>query len=121
MNLPLAAAAVLVLIVGLVHSILGEILIFRHQPRSPGGVRTHQRPFDILWATWHIATVFGFAFAALLWWLAVVPEPFPLRGALLTTAAAAYAIGGVLVFVGTRARHPGWIGMLGVALLIAFA
>jgi hypothetical protein len=29
-------------------------------------------------------------------------------------------LGSAFVFVGTRARHPGWAGLLGVAVLIWF-
>ena len=121
MNVLLAAAAVLALIVGLVHSVFGEILIFRRLEPSPDGARAHRRPFDILWACWHIATVMGLSLAALLWALATMPEPFPLRTVLVVAIASAYAVSGVLVLVGTRARHPGWIGLLGVAVLVALA
>lgn len=121
MNVCLAAAAILALVVGLVHSVFGELLIFRRRPPSPDGSWGHQRPFDILWACWHIATVMGLSLAALLWTLATTPESFPLRTVVLIAIATAYAASGVLVLVGTRARHPGWIGLLGVAALVALA
>lgn len=121
MNTGLIAATVLAVLVGLIHSVLGEVLIFQRQPRDSRGRRRLQRPFDILWACWHIATVFGLGFAAVLWQLAVMPEPFALRGFLLNMVAVVYAVSGLLVLFGTRARHPGWIGLGGVALLIMLA
>jgi len=120
-NICLLAATVLAVIVGVVHSVLGERLIFRHQPRSANGVRHHRRPFDILWATWHIASVLGLALAAVLWKLAAMPGASALREFLLLTIALAYAASGMLVLVGTRGRHPGWAGLIGVALLVWLA
>jgi hypothetical protein len=118
MNSMLLAATVLAVLVGLVHSVLGERMIFRRQPRSAGKL---PRPFDILWACWHIATVFGLGLAAVLCQLAVNSEPFALRSFLLTSVALVYAVSGVLVLFGTRGRHPGWIGLGGVAVLVLLA
>lgn len=120
-NICLVVASVLAVIVGVIHSVFGERLIFRHQPRVADAARRHRRPFDILWATWHIASVMGVALAAVLWKLAVMPEPSALREFLLLAIALAYAVSGVLVLVGTRGRHPGWAGLIGVAVLVWLA
>lgn len=37
------------------------------------------------------------------------------------TSIVAMLIASVLVLYGTKAKHPGWIGLLGVAILIGFA
>jgi hypothetical protein len=120
-NTSLVVASVLAVLVGVVHSVLGERRIFRHQPRAADSGRRHRRPFDILWATWHIASVLGVALAAVLWKLAAMPEPSTLREFLLLAVALAYAVSGVLVLVGTRGRHPGWAGLIGVAVLVWLA
>ncbi len=120
-NTSLVVATALAVLVGVVHSVLGERLIFRHQPRAADNARRHRRPFDILWATWHIASVLGLALAAVLWKLAAMPEPSALREFLLLAIALAYALSGVLVLVGTRGRHPGWAGLVGVAVLVWLA
>ncbi len=115
------AAAVVTVLVGVVHSILGEILIF--QKLRKGGVVPKEpapplqaRNIRILWATWHLASVFGFGFAGILLSLGSrnsAPEP-TVTNALLF----AFVAGSALVLVATRGKHPGWAGLLLVAVLI---
>jgi hypothetical protein len=122
MHLPLLLAAVLAAATGVAHSALGEILIFRHL-RDRGLVPTLAAPplrvrhVRILWATWHLASVFGWAFAGLLLQLALGRA---MTSALVAGAAVlAYLGGAVLVLVGTRGRHPGWIALAAVAAVTA--
>jgi hypothetical protein len=122
MNEYLMAGAILAVVVGGVHSALGEWLIFRRL-RVQGLVPTHggdvlqERQVRILWASWHIATVFGWCIAAILVWLALPSSTHE------HTKTAAMAIGlamlaaSFLVLVGTKGKHPGWVGLLGVAVL----
>jgi hypothetical protein len=121
MNHLLLAAAVLAFVVGLVHSILGEHMIFRRMRRggmvpTDGGRVIGEGHVRILWASWHVLTVFGWCLAALLAWLAQAPTADAHR-LVAQAIAVAMVLGAAFVFVGTRARHPGWIGLLGVALL----
>jgi hypothetical protein len=124
MNRFLLAAAVLAFLVGLVHSILGEILIFGRMRQgglipTNGGRVIGERHVRILWASWHVLTVFGWCLAALLLWLSqaqTTADAFPLHAIVVATIA-----GSVLVLVGTRGRHPGWVGLLGVAVLAGLA
>jgi hypothetical protein len=124
MNGFLLAASALAAVVGLVHTMLGEHLIFRRLRKGGvvptfGGELLAERHVRILWATWHLATLFGWSIAGLFWWLAlptsrpVVQSPAP------WILAAAMFGASVLVLVATRARHPGWVGLLLVALLAA--
>lgn len=111
----LAAAAVLAFLTGLVHSVLGEILIFRHLRRGTfvpalGAPPLRERNIRILWATWHLATVFGWTLAAILLQLARSPQA-PLLDYVIGATIAANAGGSLLVLVGTRGRHPGWIAL----------
>jgi cytosine/uracil/thiamine/allantoin permease len=118
----LIAAACIAFLTGAAHSVLGEILIFRHlrngtlvpeQDAPP----LRNRHIRILWATWHLATVFGWAFAGVLLQLGLSAQV--LLASLLTGAAiAAYAGGALLVLAGTRGRHPGWIALGLVAALV---
>lgn len=119
MQAALTAAAALSILTGLVHSVLGEWLIFRHLRRGSlvpqlGAPPLRARHVRILWATWHLASVFGWALAALLLGLAASPEP-PLRQLVLQSVMAANLGGALLVLVATRGRHPGWIALGAVA------
>lgn len=121
----LAMASALALLTSLVHSALGEMLIFRHLRRGtlvPGldAPPLRSRNVRILWATWHLASVFGCAFAAALAMLAFAPDA-EARKVLLAAALAAHAGGALLVLVGTRGRHPGWIALGVIAGLVATA
>jgi hypothetical protein len=119
MNIFFLAAAGLAVVVGLVHSILGEVMIFRRIPRDPaalmaGGLR--QRNVNILWATWHIVTVFGCGIAALLFGLAQEPPTVFGRNAAFGVVCVT-AIAAAFVLFATRGRHPGWAGLAGIAVL----
>jgi hypothetical protein len=117
------AAAILAIVVALVHSILGEMMIFR-QLRKPGrviptdgGERLTWPNVRILWASWHVLTVFGVGMAAML--LRLASSPRTAEHDFIAQVIAVSMLGGsLLVLVGTRGRHPGWIGLLGVAALV---
>ena len=115
-------AAVIAAATGVAHSVLGEILIFRHLRRGTlvptlDAPPLRERNIRILWATWHLATLFGWAFAGVLLQLALGK---PLTIEIVTGAAVfAYLGGAILVLVGTRGRHPGWIALTAVAALTA--
>lgn len=122
MHVPYLIAAILAAVTGLAHSVLGEVLIFRHL-RDGGLVPSLAAPplrvrnIRIIWATWHLATLFGWAFAGVLFQLAL-GRPMSVSlviGAMLF----AYLGGAVLVLVGTKGRHPGWIALTAVAALTA--
>jgi hypothetical protein len=123
LNLPVVASLVL-LITAVVHSVLGEVLIFRKlsggrivpslaaPPLEPRNVR-------ILWATWHLASVFGLVLALVVYRVGA-GEPLGIT-VLLRTIAVACALGAGLVLVGTRGRHPGWVSLSIAAALIWYA
>lgn len=123
MNTYLASAALLAFVVGLVHSVLGEVMIFSRMrqglvvPTNGGSLllRPHVR---ILWASWHVLTIFGWSLAAVLLLLAIEPSIGNLRASLLQVVGVAVLLGSVVVCYATRARHPGWLGLLGVAVLV---
>lgn len=116
----LLAAAVVAVLVGVIHSILGEVLIFRKLRKgtiipTQAAAPLEPRNVRILWATWHLASAFGFGFAAILLFLAnhdSAPDP-----AIAWTLTLSFAAGSVLVMAATRGKHPGWIGLLIVSVL----
>jgi hypothetical protein len=116
----LFAAGLVAILVGIVHSVLGELLIFRRL-RDGAVIPTHPAPplesrhIRIIWATWHLASALGFGFAALL--LAVASRMPGVDSIVISAIVGVFLAGSVLVLVGTRGRHPGWIGLLAVAVL----
>lgn len=117
------AAAILAIVVALVHSIPGEIMVFRRL-RKPGrviptdsGDRLLGSNVRILWASWHVLTVFGLGLAAMLLRLASSTRTAE-NDFIAQTIAVSMLGGSLLVLAGTRGRHPGWVGLLGVAGLV---
>ena len=116
----LVTAATVAALVGVAHSALGEVLIFRKLSKgtlipNQAAAPLELRNVRILWATWHLASAFGFGFAAILLILAnreSAPDPVTAWTLILS-----FAVGSFLVLVATRGRHPGWIGLLIVSVL----
>lgn len=124
MNWYFQTAAILMTVIGLVHSVLGERLIFRRMRAggvipTEGGNILREPHVRILWATWHLATVLGIGIAALLFWLALPFSAQPGRSPVAVAAIVSTLASSGLVLVATKGRHPGWVGLLGVALLAA--
>ena len=72
----------------------------------------------IVWASWHIVTLFGWLIAATLIWLAASPDRIQNQGVILSAIASTMLVSALLVLIATKARHPGWVGLLGVAALV---
>lgn len=127
MNAWLLAAAALIFVIGLVHSWLGELVIFRQLrqgPKSSGVVPSGGAPVlrgfqtRILWASWHLVTVLAWALAALLLWLAQPAARAMSGGVVEGIAIAALTAGAGLVLWSNRGRHPAWIALLAAAALV---
>jgi hypothetical protein len=124
MNSYFIAAAVLASVVGLVHSILGEIMIFRRMRKpgriipSDGGTLLLGSNVRILWASWHVLTALGWGMAAMLVRLSLPASRAAGDGIIEHAIAVSMLAGSALVLIATKARHPGWIGLLGVAVLV---
>lgn len=124
----LVTAAALSVLIGVVHSVLGELLIF-HKLRGGTLVPTHAAPplaerhVRILWATWHVVSVFGFAFAAVLFRLGSVANATTasIQSAVLTAISVAFLGASILVLVATKGHHPGWLGLATASALVAWA
>ena len=117
----LLAAGVLMILIGVAHSVIGEILIFRQLRAgaivpllAPAPLR--ERHLRILWANWHLTSALGWGLAALLILIAVAPDPSSYALQVRTIAVVTLA-GSLLVLYATRGRHPGWIGLLVAAIL----
>jgi hypothetical protein len=124
MNAYFIAAAALSFLVGLVHSVFGEIMIFRRMRKpgriipSDGGMLLLGSNVRILWASWHALTVLGWGMAAMLVRLSLPASRAVGDGIIEQSIAISMLASSVLVLIATKARHPGWIGLLGVAVLV---
>jgi len=123
MNKYLAAAGTLAFFVGLVHSFLGERLMFRRMRDGAivptnGGKIIGEGHVRIIWASWHMVTLFGWLIAATLIWLTASPDRMQNQGLVLSAIASTMFASALLVLFATRARHPGWAGLLAVAVLV---
>ena len=116
MNLWLILSAITTVVVAVAHSVLGELLIFRKlrnggivPTKGQGAIRSSH--IRIIWATWHIVSIFGLGLSAILIYIALLPltniVPFVLGALAIVMGASS-----LLVLYATKGRHPGWIGML---------
>lgn len=123
MNTTLLLAAAGLALVGLAHSVFGEILVFkplRAQRRVPtAGARVlRERHVRILWGSWHLVTLLGWALSALLWRLGTSAFDAALALWVTDVVGMATLASGVLVFVATRGNHPAWFALMSIAALV---
>lgn len=72
----------------------------------------------ILRASWHVVTVFGWCITYILLRLSFSSVCASLAWFMEQAIIIATLAGSALVFIGTRARHLGWAGLLGIAVLV---
>ena len=124
MNIPLVLAACSLALVGVVHSVLGEVMVFRRLRGSSGIVRTGGQPVlgerhvRILRGSWHLVTMLGWALSALLWRLGTAASDGALALWVTDVVGIATLASGVLVFVATRGNHPAWFALMSIAALV---
>jgi hypothetical protein len=124
MNWFFVSAGVLTIVIGLIHSLLGERLIFRRMRLAGliptnGGQGLREPHVRILWASWHLVTAMGVGFAVVLFWLALPSSRSQAQSIVAWTIVGSMIASSSLVLVGTKGKHLGWAGLLGVAILTA--
>ena len=119
-------SACLAFVLGIVHSVLGNILIFRRLGvknviSAEGDRILRKEHIRTLWASWHLLTLFGWALSAILFTMAWVSAPellgFYIRWVLIT----AFLVSAVFWVYGTRGRHPAWVILLLIAIILWLA
>lgn len=116
MNPWLLSAGFCALLIGAVHSVMGERRIFRHL-RQGGIVPALAEPLmrryqlSIVWASWHLVTCFGLGTAAMLFVAARPDTPLPLRNLLAYSTVGIMQLAAVLVAAATRGRHLAWLAL----------
>ena len=118
----LVIAAWLCVALGLVHSALGEFLIFRHL-RNPGALiptrvapPLKERHIRILWASWHVVSILGWTIAIVLYLLSVSESSGQTK--VLDACALGTFLSSLLVLDATKGKHPGWIALTVITYLI---
>lgn len=119
----LLLASFLTVVVGIVHSVLGEKLIFTHlrvgkMVPTNIGAPLKERHIRIIWATWHIVSIFGFCLAGLLYWLSLPSTNIENIQLLKLIISTSFISSAVLVLWATKGKHPGWVGLSLVAILV---
>lgn len=128
MNTVLVIAGTLCIILGIIHSLLGEKMIFQKVREGRELIPSKAlRPikkshWGILWATWHLASVFGWCIAGFLFIVAgdegyLMAEETEVY---LQIISFSMLLGSALVSIGTKGRHPGWVVLLAIGLLLFF-
>lgn len=126
MNILVFSAGILCILLGIIHSILGERLIFSNshstddtkpKPSKHDIFKTYR---GILWATWHLASIFGWSIGIILLKLSAHTQEMDEKWITLLIHPFIFAMfgGTVLVIVGTKGKHPGWIVLLCIGILL---
>jgi hypothetical protein len=116
-NTGLLVAAVLLLLVAIAHSVLGEryilIRLFRRSdlPRLFGGDAFTR---SVLRFAWHLTSIAWLGFAAI---LAILAGGTAASAPVLRVVAATFAVHAVVVAAASRGRHLAWPVFAAVALL----
>lgn len=125
MNTYLFIASILCFFLGIVHSFLGEYLIFNSK-RDKGKLvpskessNLKERHLRILWATWHLASVFGWCLGAILLKVSFVQDKLnaTITDVIMPSITCAMLLSSLLVLIGTKGKHPGWIVLLMIGIL----
>lgn len=126
MNVYLCIAGILCFLLGVVHSILGEYLIFKNK-RNKGSLvpskkseGLKERHLRILWATWHLASVFGWGIGAIIIKISLEQNQqiSNSNGFILLSIMYTMFLSSILVCIGTKGKHPGWIVLLIIGILL---
>jgi hypothetical protein len=133
MNISFAAAGCLAILGGLIHSVLGELLLIRRltneglpslapfslvEVRKWGLVGTPDFARRTLRFSWHLPSVLGAAIGAILLRLSWPASPEDLLAFIQRTATLSFFACSLIVFIVSRGQHLGWVLFLLVAVLI---
>ena len=126
MNTYFLIAGILCIILGLVHSILGEYLIFKDRRETGNlvptkvGMELKEKYLRIIWATWHLSTLFGWCIGALLIKLSLNQDTLDSEfiDFLINSTVIAMIASSLLVLFGTKGKHPGWIVLILIGILL---
>lgn len=118
----LIIAAALLLIIGVLHSYLGEKLILIRlftRDNLPKLMGSDWFTKQTLRFAWHLTTLAWWGFAVILW---ILTQPGEIhQQAIAQTIAVTFAICGVVSLVAAKGKHFSWVFFLAIAGLCFFA
>lgn len=113
MNLYMLSAAILMFVLCVAHSVIGERMIFK----SPK-VELPKKFRGVLWAAWHIGSMTGACLGLiLLYWANDSVWDYDVILGIITFCM--FVSSGLIVYA-TKAKHPAWIVFLIIGLLLTF-
>jgi hypothetical protein len=121
-NLYFLVSGCLAILLGVIHSVLGEILIFRHLRESDlfsdnGTSKLRRRHYKTLWSTWHLVTLLGWGIGAVLFALSWANPPDITLNTVALILSILFAGSAVYWLIGTKGKHPAWIVLGAISLL----
>ncbi|WP_323762372.1 hypothetical protein [Maricaulis sp.] len=112
----LLVAASLTVLVGLFHSIAGEVRLIRPLLAMPDLPTLGHGPWyarALIRTAWHITTLTWWGIAAML--VVIHRAPLPDHAPLLWIISAVFTVSGVAALILSRAKHPAWLAFLPIA------
>ena len=126
MNVYFFVSGMLCFLLGIAHSLLGEYLIFKNK-RNKGnlvptkvGTELKERHLHIIWASWHATSIFGWCIGLILIKMSFESNELDLVTTSFIIQSIIYAmfVSGLLVLFATKGKHPGWIVLLLIGILL---
>jgi len=126
MNYYYLIAGSLTIALGIIHSALGEILIFRHLRNSDifsdtGNAELKPRHYNTLWSAWHLVTLFGCGLGITLLVLSISHSPVSSVNNISITISVMFIISAIYWLFGTKGKHPAWIVLSAISILTWWA
>ena len=126
MNNYLLTAGILCFVMGVFHSIIGEKNIFNSKRNKGNLVPTKASPvlierhLRVIWVVWHFVSIFICGIGALLVKMALPQQSSNAGLGHYSIQVIMYTLLGsaILALVGTKGKHPVWIVLLIVAVLL---
>lgn len=124
MNIYFLLSGILCFLLGISHSFLGEYLIFNSKREkgtlipSQGGENLKERHLRILWVTWHLASVFGWCIGVMLIKMSISREESIIPYFYIQSITIAMLLASFFVLIGTKGKHPGWVVLLIIGVLL---
>ncbi len=119
-------SGVLAIILGVVHSTLGELLVFQHLCKSGvfsdnGATKLKERHLRSLRSTWHLVTLLGWGFGAILLVLSLPAIQDEIHKHVSQVVSITFLICAIFWLFGTKGKHPAWVVLVVISIMAWWA